>query len=73
MTVFRGDFYDGKSAARHEVWVEVKSYGLEIVGDGAKLLATWPLEELEAAEMGQLLSEQELGGTLMTERRGQLP
>jgi len=30
-------------------------------------------DELEAAEMGQLLSEQELGGTLMTERRGQLP
>ncbi|MCH8812340.1 MAG: hypothetical protein IID07_10940 [Gemmatimonadetes bacterium] len=30
-------------------------------------------DELEAAEMGQLLGEQELGGTLMTERRGQLP
>ncbi len=30
-------------------------------------------DELEAAEMGLLLSEQELGGTLMTERRGQLP
>ena len=30
-------------------------------------------DELEAAEMGQLLGEQELEGTLMTERRGQLP
>ncbi len=50
MSVFRGQFYDGKSAARHEVTVEVKSYGIEIIGDENKLLATWPYDELEAAE-----------------------
>ncbi len=30
-------------------------------------------DELEAVEMGRLLSEQELGGTLLTERHGQVP
>ena len=55
----------------------VPAFALQVdYPDGARAFRVYGgafSDELEAGGMGQLLSEQELGGTLLTERRGLLP
>jgi len=46
----RDRYYDGRSAVAHPVRVTIAGSKLKIVGDGGRLLAEWPLAEIEAVD-----------------------
>jgi Zn-dependent protease with chaperone function len=46
----RDRYYDGRNAVAHPVRVTIAGSKLKILGDGGKLLAEWPLAEIEAVD-----------------------
>jgi len=44
----RASYYDGVSAARHQVTVELTPTGLRVHGTDGKLFAEWPFDALES-------------------------
>jgi Zn-dependent protease with chaperone function len=46
----RDRYYDGRSAVAHPVRVSISGSKLKIAGTGGRLLAEWPLSEIEAVD-----------------------
>ncbi len=47
MTAGSAIYFDGRTSARHDVWVTLAPGGLQIAGRDGSLLAQWPYDEIE--------------------------